>query len=527
MEMETSTYSTTNNILLSILSIVVVTSILKVVNWVWLRPKKLERWLTQQGIPGTSYKFFFGDTKDISSMSTQALKTPINGFSNDYFPRVDPFRHHLLTRFGKDYFIWAGPTPMVNISKPELIREALTNTQDFLKPRLNPIVDKLFPGFVNYEGEKWAKHRKMINPAFHMEKLKLMLPAFYDSCAKMIDKWEKIAAEGGSTELDMWPDLNALSADVISRAAFGSSYEEGQRIFELLKEQTSMALAMLQEVYIPGLRYIPTVKNRRFREVENEIQTLLKTIINKRKQEIEVGKPVKADLLGILMDSILKQTQEVVGSIKIQQLGMSIQEVIDECKLFYFAGQETTSVLLVWTLLLLSKHQDWQARAREEVLQTFQNSVPDFEGLSHLKTMSMILYEVLRLYPPATQLNRRIHKDTKLGKLLLPAGALIAFPILLVHRDEDFWGDDVDNFRPERFSEGISKATRGNNSYFPFGWGPRTCIGEKFAITEAKMALSMILQRFSFELSPKYSHSPMTVIFLQPQHGAQIILRRL
>lgn len=100
MEMETSTYSTTNNILLSILSIVVVTSILKVVNWVWLRPKKLERWLTQQGIPGTSYKFFFGDTKDISSMSTQALKTPINGFSNDYFPRVDPFRHHLLTRFG-------------------------------------------------------------------------------------------------------------------------------------------------------------------------------------------------------------------------------------------------------------------------------------------------------------------------------------------------------------------------------------------------------------------------------------------
>jgi len=131
------------------------------------------------------------------------------------------------------------------------------------------------------------------------------------------------------------------------------------------------------------------------------------------------------------------------------------------------------------------------------------------------------------MYPPATQLTRRIYKDTKLGELSLPAGALVNFPVLYIHRDEDLWGEDAEEFKPERFSEGISKATRGNNAFFPFGWGPRICVGEKFATTEAKMALSMILQRFSWELSPCYAHSPITVFFLQPQHGAQIMLHRL
>lgn len=137
-------------------------------------------------------------------------------------------------------------------------------------------------------------------------------------------------------------------------------------------------------------RYIPTARNRRFQDVEDQIHTALRAIINKRKNEIEAGGAVKPDLLGILMDSNSKEIQQAVGNNKNQQVGMNLDEVIDECKLFYFAGQETTSVLLVWTLVLLSKHQDWQSRAREEVLQTFGDNVPDFEGLSHLKTVSIL-----------------------------------------------------------------------------------------------------------------------------------------
>lgn len=138
-------------------------------------------------------------------------------------------------------------------------------------------------------------------------------------------------------------------------------------------------------------RYIPTPRNRRFKRLEDQIHTSLCAIINKRKEEIEAGEAVKTDLLGILMDSNLKEIQQVDGNNRYQHLGMSITEVVEECKLFYLAGQETTSTLLVWTLILLSKHQNWQARAREEVLQMFGKNVPDFEGLNHLKTVSFLL----------------------------------------------------------------------------------------------------------------------------------------
>ncbi|KNA05768.1 hypothetical protein SOVF_187160, partial [Spinacia oleracea] len=451
---------TASSVLLSFASILVVIGFFKVVNWVWLRPKKAEKWFRQQGLSGTSYKLLLGDMKDYSLLRTRALEKPMTSFTNDYFPRVDPLAHQLVTKFGKDYFVWAGPIPMISISKPELIKEAFTKTNDFRKAKFNPIFDKLFPGLVSYEGEQWAKHRKIINPAFHVEKLKLMLPAFRDSCEEMINKWEVIVAETGTGELDVWQDLMKLTADVISRAAFGSNYEEGQRIFELLKEQTDLALLMMHSVYIPGFRYIPTPRNRRFKNIEDRIHSSLRKIINKRKVEMEAGEAVKSDLLGILMDSNLKEIQQAAGSNKNQHAGMNLQEVIDECKLFYLAGQETTSTLLVWTLILLSKHQDWQARAREEVLQTFGNNVPDFEGLNHLKTVTMILYEVLRLYPPVIQLSRRIDKDTSLGALSLPLGTLITFSILSIHRDKEFWGDDAQEFKPDRFAEGIFKAAK-------------------------------------------------------------------
>ncbi|PSR98839.1 Cytochrome P450 CYP72A219 like [Actinidia chinensis var. chinensis] len=283
-----------------------------VLNWVWLRPKKLERCLRKQGLKGNSYRLLYGDLKENSMMTKEVNSRPIN-LSDDILPRVIPLSHKSAVIHGNNSFMWLGPRPRVNIMDPELVKEVLSLNFNYKKPKSNPLVKFLANGLASHDDELWAKHRKIINPAFHLEKLKV----------------------------------------------------------------------------------------------------------------------------------------------------------------------------------------------------------------------TMILYEVLRLYPPVVQLTRAIYEDTKLGGLSLPTGVLVCLPIMRLHHDRDIWGDDVKEFNPERFSEGLSKATKKQVSFFPFSWGPRVCIGQNFAMLEAKMAMAMILQRFSFELSPSYTHAPVTVLTLRPQHGAHLILKKL
>ncbi|KAG6683360.1 hypothetical protein I3842_12G007700 [Carya illinoinensis] len=509
-------------IVLSFITIVVLRSAWRALRWVWLKPKKLERHLREQGFDGNSYRILFGDLKESSRVIKEATSMPMN-FTHDIAPRAFPFFHQSLKSYGKNFFIWIGTTPVVSIMNPGQLKDILSKNYSFRKQDANPLAKLLVTGLASYDAEKWAKHRRIINPAFHQEKLKNVLPGFHQSCNDMISKWGSLVSkESGLVELDVWSYLQNLSSDLISRAAFGSSYEEGRMIFELLRELAELAIKSVRSIYIPGGRFLPTKMNKRMKEIDRQIQASLKGIIRKRENATKVGGAINDDLLGILMESNSKEIQENDNNIK--NIRMSLKDVIEECKLFYLAGQETTSALLVWTMVLLSKYPNWQARAREEVLQVFGKEKPDFDGLNHLKVVTMILYEVLRLYPPAVALSRVVHEDTKLGSLSLPAGVQVSLPIILIHHDRELWGDDADEFKPERFSDGVLKATRGQVSFFPFGWGPRICIGQNFAMIEAKMALSIILQRFYFELSPSYTHAPFTLITLQPQYGAHIIL---
>ncbi|KAH9623858.1 hypothetical protein KSS87_006444 [Heliosperma pusillum] len=495
--------------------------VIKLLNAVWFKPMRLENKLREQGFQGNPYKLVFGDIKEKTQMALEAQSKPMSSFSNDYHYKINPFYHHSLKKHGQKCFVWEGPTPIVNIGEPELMRKVYTKMDQFQKLLPAPVY-RIFRGLSQLDGDEWAKHRKILNPAFRMDMLKSMIPAFITSSVDMLNKWEKICGKEGSSEVNVWPYLRVLSADAISRAAFGSSYQEGDRIFELITEQINLIRPLIKSIHIPGWRFVPTKRNWRIMTIQREIRALLRDIIIKRQKLVHAGEKHGDDLLEILLAS----NNNIENNGQKKKLRLCIEEVIDECKTFYTAGQGTTSTLLVWTLILMSKHQEWQELARKEAFTTFGNNTPNFLGLNNLKLLNMILQEVLRLYPPIPATIRRVSKEVKLGDSILPEGVKVKLSNH-VQQDENLWGADAKEFNPNRFKDGLSKASGGNVSLFSFGWGPRNCIGSNFAMLEAKVVLVMILQRFSLKLSPSYAHAPTAKETLQPQFGAQLIVQPL
>uniref|UniRef100_A0A0D9V362 Cytochrome P450 n=1 Tax=Leersia perrieri TaxID=77586 RepID=A0A0D9V362_9ORYZ len=488
----------------------------------WWQPQRLELALRAQGIRGTPYRFLTGDLKEHGRMTREAWARPLPLRCHDIAPRVAPFLHNTVRQHGKTCVSWFGPVPKVTIADPEVAKDVLSNKFGHFEKLKFQSLTKLFAdGLASHEGERWVKHRRILNPAFHLEKLKRMLPAFSACCEELVSRWMEHLGSDDSYELDVWPEMQSLTGDVISRTAFGSNYLEGRRIFQLIEEQVERIIKSIKKTIIPGYMFFPTKNNRRMHQIKKEIDSILRGLIDKRMQAMEKDETTKEDLLGMLLESNMRHTAENGQPSQ----GLTIEEVIEECKLFYFAGMETTSVLLTWTMLLLSMHPEWQDRAREEILGLFGKNRPEYECLSRLKIVMMILYEVLRLYPPAVTLIRQTYKQMEIGGITYPAGVIIELPVLLIHHDSDIWGSDVHEFKPERFAEGISKASKDTGAFLPFGWGPRICLGQNFALLEAKMALCMILQSFKLELAPAYTHAPEEIATLRPVHGAQIKLR--
>ncbi|RWR89086.1 cytochrome P450 CYP72A219-like protein [Cinnamomum micranthum f. kanehirae] len=345
---------------------------------------------------------------------------------------------------------------------------------------------------------------KVLTSSLFTALLQIMVPMMFTCWSELVSKWEKLIGSKHSHEINAWPELLQTTADVIARTGFSTNYKEGMRIFRLEREQAQLVLKATQTIHIPGFSYLPTKENIRRKEINTEVTTVLTEMIEKRKKAVKMGDAVKEDILSVMIEAHLKQSQENGYS---ESTGLTFDEVIDECKLLFFARHETTASLLTFTMIVLSMHPDWQEKAREE--------------------MTMIIYEVLRLYPPGVMPIRRTYKEVKLGEYTIPPGVQLAIPIIFIHHDPELWGEDVDEFKPERFSEGFAKAANHQLAFLPFGTGPQVCIGQNFTMLETKIALSMILQRFSFELSPSYAHAPCVIITLQPQYGAQIILHKL
>ncbi|XP_058082239.1 cytochrome P450 709B1-like [Magnolia sinica] len=496
-------------------------------NLVW-RPHALTRWFEKQGITGPSYTFISGSLKEIQGLKKLANEKVLDTHSHDIIPRVMPHYYKWFSLHGDMFLYWFGTRPRVCITEPELAKEVLSNKSGFYtkakaRPSLAAILGK---GLVLVEGDDWVRHRKVVNPAFHMEKLKVMTKTMAACTLSKLDQWQEQAIQTKEKykEIDMSEEFQQLTADVISQTAFGSSFIEGKEVFEVQKELLQRAAASSNNIFIPGSQYIPTRWNVQTWKLNRRAKNTLKRIIESKlnsEDERHSDSRYGDDLLGLLLGTLMAESGRKQG------IQLDMDEIIDECKTFFFAGHETTSHLLTWTMFALSLHSEWQESLREEVLRECGTEIPDSDKLSKLKLVNMVLLETLRLYPPAILLTRMASRDTKLGDVSIPKDSEIAIPVLMIQRSKKFWGEDANEFKPKRFADGIARAAKHPNALLAFSVGPRACIGQNFAMMEAKMVVAMILQRFTFTLSPQYQHAPVEKLTLQPQFGLPIFLQPL
>lgn len=450
-------------------------------------------------------------------MRAAAMSEPMD-LSHNIFPRLQPHLQSWLNIYGKNILMWLGPRAQLVVTESEYAKEIL-NDKEKIYPKTDTegIVKKLFgDGLATSNGEKWAKQRKLANHAFYAESLKNMIPAMIESVEIMLERWKHHEGKG----IEVFEEFRVLTSEVISRTAFGSSYLEGKGIFEMLMKMVTLFSRNIFKIRIPGLRLLWKSRDDvESDKLEREIRDSITEIIRKREKVLTEEGSFGTDLLGQLVEAYNDPNEKK---------RITLENVVDECKTFYIAGHETTTTLLSWTILLLAIDTDWQENLRKEVLELFGEQSPDAEGTARMKKMTMVINETLRLYPPVISLSRKVERESKLGRFVLPANITVTIPTLTLHLDPDIWGEDAHLFNPERFSGGVAKATDNNPAAFiPFGLGPRNCVGMNFAINEAKIALSMILQRYSFTLSPMYIHSPSTRLMVRPEHGIQVMLHPL
>ncbi|WVZ82187.1 hypothetical protein U9M48_029476 [Paspalum notatum var. saurae] len=257
------------------------------------------------------------------------------------------------------------------------------------------------------------------------------------------------------------------------------------------------------------------------------------SVIGERLAAAKEARGYGSDLLGLMLEA---------NSGGDGKRAMSMDEIIDECKTFFFAGHDTTSHLLTWAMFLLGTHPEWQQRLREEVLRECGAADTPLAGdaLNKLKlvkaprthlikycTVTMVLYETLRLYGAVTAVARMATADADICGVKVPKRTMLLIPIAMLHRDEEVWGADAGEFNPLRFRDGVGRAAAQANALLSFSQGQRSCIGQDFAMLEAKATLALVLRRFSFEVAPEYVHAPADYLTLQPMHGLPVVLKLL
>lgn len=374
-----------------------------------------------------------------------------------------------------------------------------TYLMQFLKPVLGQ-------GLLTNDGQSWLHQRRLMQPAFHRQHLATFGTMMTTATLAMLERWQH--ATGQDQPLDMAQEMTRLTMRIVGQALFSIDLgDETQHI-----GQTFMTLMKLYADYlynpIPPLG-IPSPRNRRIQQTIRALDEVVYGIITAHRREYAD----QVDLLSLLLSARDAETGEE----------MSDRQVRDEVMTLLLAGHETTANALSWAWYLLSQHPEVEARLHTELEQVLGGQVPTVEHLPRLPYTRMVLEETMRLYPPAIGFNRKALADDEVGGYTVPARTLIWLSPYATHRHPDFW-ENPEVFDPERFSPERSTG-RQHFAYFPFGGGPRLCIGSNFAMMEAQLILATIAQRYRLRLMPGHRVEPEVLLTMRPRNGLPMLLQ--
>ena len=408
--------------------------------------------------------------------------------------------------FGDIFYYRAGWIHVYFLNSPELIESVLvTNQQNFRKDRV--IQNSrwfLGQGLLTSEGGEWLRQRRLSQPAFHRERLALYARIINGCAEEMLDSWKD------GENRDVHQEMMQLTLRVVAKVLFSvdvkNESKEVAAALNLLMKHSSGARMLLP----PWVRYLPLPFLIRVRRAVRQLDEVVYRIIRERRR----SENDNGDLLSMLMSA-----RDEDGS------RMTDRQLRDEVMTFLLAGHETTALSLSWAWFLLSENPEAENKLHHELARVLDGKNPSFEDLPRLCYTEAVVKESVRLYPPAWSLARTAAEDFEIGGYLVPAGSNVVMSQWIMHRDPRFF-PSPEQFDPGRwFEEHTQRLPR--FAYFPFGGGPRYCVGASFAMMEATLLLAAIAQRFRLRMVPGHNVVPVPSITLRPKYGIKMSLHQI
>src|SRR3954463_3907666 len=388
------------------------------------------------------------------------------------------------------------------INEPRLIRDILvTHHRNFTKSRgLERAKRLLGQGLLTSEGAMHLRQRRLMQPAFHRDRI----AAFADVMTGYGDRLRQSWSDGAT--LDISREMNRLTLSIVGKTLFDVDVESQAAAVgdALTAVMESFWLMMLP--FADTLERLPVPKLRRARMARARLDAIIYRMIADRRAS---GRD-HGDLLSML----LAAQDEDDGGV------MTDQQVRDEAMTIFLAGHETTANALTWTWYLVGGSPEVEAKMHEEVDRVLQGRLPTVEDLPKLPFIDRVVTEAMRLYPPACLIGRRAIAEYAFGPYVVPARAILIMSPFIVHRDERFY-PNPERFDPDRWTPEF-KASLPPFAYFPFGGGPRRCIGESFAWMELILIVATIAQRWDLRLVPGHRVVPQPLITLRAKHGMRM-----